>query len=131
MLLIDLNSVSLFNWLNLDNCISVVMLNTVFRTILLRRKIHAGEKPGSAHIWYCIGLEHFWLGHVYSVLLQATILSNPFYKTLAMMKSYRSSQLILGSQPSMYYRVFFFSYRCTAENGIKMLSFSFVNITVC
>lgn len=32
-----------------------------------------------------IGSEHFWLGHVYSVLLQATILSNPFYKTLAIM----------------------------------------------
>lgn len=32
-----------------------------------------------------IELEHFWLGHVYSVLFQATVLSNPFYKTLAIM----------------------------------------------
>lgn len=27
-----------------------------------------------------IALEHFWRGHVYSVLLLATIFSNPLYK---------------------------------------------------
>lgn len=52
------------------------MLNVIFRTILLKREIHAGETSGSVHT----ALERFWQGRVYSVLLSAPILSNPFYK---------------------------------------------------